>query len=145
MNGNIHFTGSLVVFLLIAGCASHRSRPAKLDQKSKLEQIMASHTRGEALSAMVLLEELRAQRVNIAIESLEFSIDAAVVMIWHQMQNTKDEYIKTESMSLLKTLKEYRVRHPRKKEGNILQAGEPLELETQKLTSEANEILRKIR
>ena len=70
------------------------------------------NTEGEALAARILLEELRAGRLDNAVELLEQRIDVSVCAI-DRMAKTAQPQEQERTTGALKVLSEYRRRFPR--------------------------------
>jgi hypothetical protein len=76
------------------------------------------HVQTEALTARILLDELRAGRLPNAIELLERSLDTGVLAIGTLMQKT-GSFEQGQATGVLQILRDYRQRHPRKPEASI--------------------------
>lgn len=121
-------------------CSAETNAPAeKLWSAKQTAEVVASESRGHALSSMAVLAALRHGKIEAALETLEFELDASAVTSWCLFQRGTAAQKATE-MQFLKTIKEYRDKHPRKQEAKIGDGEFQKTLE--KTTAEAEKILK---
>ncbi len=72
----------------------------------------------EALAARILLDELRAGRLATAMELLEQTVDSGVVAI-DSLGQKLGSAEREQAAAALRVLRDYRQRHPRKREAHI--------------------------
>jgi len=104
--------------ILILGTTPLFAADTNVVSQARVKRLLVSNTQGEALGAMVLLNEIRAGRTNAALESLEFKIDNAIVLVSGQMDEL-DACGRESGTDFLKRMKAYRTENPRKIECEI--------------------------
>jgi hypothetical protein len=96
------------------------------------DNFMLLNAQAEGLAARILLDELRAGRVAVALELLEQRLDTSVLAINGFSREVSPER-KASAVESLRILRQYRERHPRKTEAVIDAADDGLDMqETQK-------------
>ena len=90
---------------------------------------------------VTILKELRGQRIAEAIESLEFTIDSAIVVAWHRLDRV-DQSTRQILLDNLSAIRDYRRDFPRKPEAVIVE--KPMLQNVLKVTRQAEEILQKV-
>jgi hypothetical protein len=91
--------------------------------QGRVHNLGVALTQGDAIGAMVVLNEIRAGRTNAALESLEFQIDNAIVLVAGQL-DTLDGPTGRSGVEFLKMMKAYRAKHPRRIEAEIYESKE---------------------
>lgn len=84
----------------------------------KEQEIIVRSAQADALSARILLEELRAGRLPNALELLEQQLDTNILILERLTKET-DEPDRQSITEVLKVVRDYRARHPRKTEARI--------------------------
>jgi hypothetical protein len=80
--------------------------------------LMLLNAQADALSARILLDELRAGRTAVALELLEQRLDTSVLLVGRfarEVEPTKQ----ASAIQSLRVVRQYRLRHPRKTEAVI--------------------------
>jgi hypothetical protein len=91
--------------------------------------LMLSNAQAKALAARILLDELRAGRIETALELLEQSMDTSILMIDGFARKAKPPQQASAAESL-RIVRKYRQRHPRKTEAVIDATDDGLEKKT---------------
>jgi len=105
------------VLLSLHVCGCIREAKNRHDDGQAREIIALLH-RGNALSALTVLQHLREGRTDHALEILEHEVDTAVCHAWQRAQRLEPA-AKKQELEFLAKVKEYRGRYPRKREADI--------------------------
>lgn len=87
--------------------------------------LMLLHAQAEALTARILLDELRAGRIATALELLEQQMDTSVLMI-DGFARKAEPTQQASAVESLRVIRQYRSRYPRKPEAVIEEAANSL-------------------
>ena len=79
---------------------------------------MLLNAQAEALAARIILDELRAGRIEVALELLEQRLDTSVLLV-DKFADKAEPIQKTNAVESLRIVQQYRLRHPRKLEAAI--------------------------
>ena len=99
---------------------------------------------GKILSERIVLTELRKGNTVAAMESLEFSIDAGICIIWHRLESL-DAPTRASALEALRIIGDYRTRFPRKDDPHSGPALESHSRGDQEISQEATRILETIK
>ena len=125
----------------LALAAAGQDEPAPRQYTSdEVASMLEAHIQGDALGALVILNELRAGRTNTVLEMLEFQVDAAVTTAQHRKKSGTPEQ-KRRAEEFLSAVSEYRSRHPRRTEA-VLDDG-PMQEHLERTTKKAVQIIEK--
>ena len=79
---------------------------------------MLLNAQAEALAARIILDELRAGRIEVALELLEQRLDTSVLIV-DKFADKVEPAQKTNAVASLRIVRQYRLRYPRKLEAVI--------------------------
>lgn len=94
----------------------------------------------EALTSRILLDELRAGRLAVALELLEQRLDTSILMIDSFARKADTTHV-TDAVESLQIIRQYRKRYPRKTEAVIDPGEKDDDLTKQKTQEKAKKIL----
>ena len=104
-----------------AGASKLEIMSASPDIKKRESYRILLNAQAEALTARILLDELRAGHLAMALELLEMRLDTSVLKV-NCFAHKVDSAQKTNAIEVLRIVRRYRLRRPRKTEAII---GEP--------------------
>jgi hypothetical protein len=96
-----------------------RAKASRSQMQSRSKRHRLSETMRELMHDKITLTEIREGRNSNAVESLEFSIDCQVSMLWHQVDGASGS-MRDQALQTLKIIKRYREQWPRNPVADVL-------------------------